>query len=73
MQSIVDGCIGQLSKPHATVIELYVFDGWGAEDTAKQVNERHSDLAPPMSAQNVHKITSRFREVLRAQLEELDH
>ena len=72
VQSIVDGCIAQLSEPHAAVIEMCVFDGWGADDTADRVNERFSDLAPPMSAQNVHKITSRFREVLRARLEELD-
>jgi RNA polymerase sigma factor (sigma-70 family) len=72
VESIVDGCKAQLKAPHALVIELYVFDGFDAEETAATVNDRHPDLEPPMSAQNVHQITSRFRRVLRAQLEELE-
>jgi RNA polymerase sigma factor (sigma-70 family) len=72
VESIVDGCKAQLSESHALVIELCVFDGYDAEETAAAVNDRHRDLEPPMSAQNVHKITSRFRQVLRARLEELE-
>ena len=30
VQFIVDGCIAVASEPHAAVIEMCVFDGWGA-------------------------------------------
>jgi len=51
-------------------VELYVLDGWAAEEAAAKVNEEFSDLNPPMSVDNVHKIASRFRKELRKALEE---
>jgi len=72
VQSIIDGCIGALSESHALVIELYVFEDLGADEAADRVNREHPQLEKPMTATNVHKIASRFRDVVRARLEELD-
>ena len=71
-QDIVDSQVAALSPSHRRVVELYVLDGWAAEEAAAKVNEEFTDLDPPMSVDNVHKIASRFRKELRQALEESD-
>lgn len=68
-QDAIDRVRGALSPPHRKVIDDYVTEGYDAEETAERVNEAFPDLDPPMSAQNVHKIASRYRKDLRRELE----
>lgn len=58
---------------HRKVIDRYVFEDVAAKDTADGINETYGDeLERPMTAENVHKIASRFRETLRRLLDERD-
>ena len=71
LQSLVDETLGELSSDaHRLVIELTVFEDLGADEAAARVNERMPDLKTKMSAANVHQIMRRFRESLRAKLED---
>jgi RNA polymerase sigma factor (sigma-70 family) len=70
VQDLIDRCLEKLSAPHVRTVELYVFDGYSAEETADQVNTEFPDLNPEMTADNVHKIASRFRKDLRKALED---
>jgi RNA polymerase sigma factor (sigma-70 family) len=60
----------QRSPAHRLVIDLYVYGGYGGVETATMVNDAFPDLDPPMSESNVHQIAKRFREDLRADLED---
>jgi len=59
-----------LSPEHRLVVDLFVFDGHDAIETAAKVNKAFRELNPPMSDQNVHKIASRYRKDLRSDLEQ---
>jgi DNA-directed RNA polymerase specialized sigma24 family protein len=59
---------GLQSDHHRQVVEDFVFNGYGAKETAERVNASFPDLDPPMSDQNVHQIASRFRKDLREAL-----
>lgn len=73
VRSVIDECLEELGQPaHRDVIELNVFTDLGAADTAARVNDDHSDLDPPMSEANVHKIVSRFRACVRGKLSDDD-
>ena len=67
-QSVVEAALADLSDVHRATIDLYVFDGLSASETASKLAERFSDREP-ISPDNVHKIAQRFRERLRALLE----
>ncbi len=55
---------------HRDVIDRYVFSDVAARETADGINDTYGDeLERPMTADNVHKIASRFREALRRLLE----
>ena len=58
---------------HRTVIDIYVFEDLGAEETAERINDTFGDeLDQPMTAENIHQIASRFRKKLREMLDEHD-
>lgn len=69
-QDTVDRLHERLSPEHKQVVDDYVFKGYDANETAARVNTSFPDLDPPMSAQNVHQIASRFRKDLREALEQ---
>jgi RNA polymerase sigma factor (sigma-70 family) len=55
---------------HRTVIDIYVFEDLGAEETADRINDTFGDeLDQPMTAENIHQIASRFRKKLREMLD----
>ncbi len=68
-QDVVDRRLDELSDLHRRVVALCVFEDLEAKDVAGRVNDEHPDLDPPMSVDNVHQITSRFRKDLRDDLE----
>jgi DNA-directed RNA polymerase specialized sigma24 family protein len=68
VESVADACLEPLSEPHRLVVELNVYQDLDATDTADRVNEAYPDLDQQMTATNVHKIVSRFRECLRSNL-----
>ncbi len=70
-EAVIEQALSDLSKPHRAVVELYVFEGLSAKETADQVNMSSNDeLAKPMTNANVHQIAKRFREHLRRLLED---
>jgi DNA-directed RNA polymerase specialized sigma24 family protein len=61
------------NQVHCEVIHRYVFEDLTAHDTADVINDTFGDeLERSMTAENVHKIASRFRETLRQLLDERD-
>jgi hypothetical protein len=52
------------------VVELKVFDGYTAAETADMVNAEFPDLNPKMTDVNADQIASRFRKELRRKLDE---
>jgi len=70
VESLIEESMDGLSHAHRDVIELNVFDDVDASGTAERINEKHPDLDTPMTAANVHKIVSRFRERLTGLLED---
>lgn len=62
VQELIDKALDELNELHRHVVELYVFDKWGAEETADRIGEE-------MTAANVHKIAQRFRDRMRELLE----
>jgi DNA-directed RNA polymerase specialized sigma24 family protein len=61
------------NRIHCEVIDRYVFADLAANDTSDSINDTYGDeLERPMTADNVHKIASRFRETLRQLLDERD-
>ncbi len=68
VEALTDQCLGELQDSHRLVVELNVFDGYGADETVDRVNREYPDRNPAMTATNVHKIVSRFRECLREKL-----
>lgn len=68
LQDAIDRALAELSDVHCQVVELYVFQDMSAEETADEVNKMFEEQNPPMSATNVHKIASRFRDFLRGML-----
>lgn len=75
VQSVIDQAYAELNEVHRAVVDLYVFEGRSADDTAAEVNERfdgHSVLTGPMTNDNVHQIAKRFRDTLRALLEDAE-
>jgi RNA polymerase sigma factor (sigma-70 family) len=65
--------LDELSDPHRRVVEVFVFDAATAEEAVAAVNGELPDLDPPMSIDNVSQIARRFRQRLRAVLEESDN
>jgi RNA polymerase sigma factor (sigma-70 family) len=61
VRSVVEDALRELSPVHRRAIELYVFHGLSAEETAREV-----DVQPG----NVHKIAQRFRDRVRSALNE---
>lgn len=59
----------KLRSDHKLVVDLRVFARHSSKETAEIVNERFPGLDTPMTATNVDKIASRFREVMRGELE----
>jgi len=58
------------NEVHQRVVDLYVYEDLDAATTAGRINELFEELDPPMSADNVHQIVSRFRKTLRRLLED---
>jgi RNA polymerase sigma factor (sigma-70 family) len=61
VRSVVEDALRELSPVHREAVELYVFGGLSAEETASALDLR---------AANVHKIAQRFRDRVRAALSE---
>ena len=73
LQSLVDETLDELqSDAHRLVIEITVYQGLGAPETADRVNEQMPDLETKMSDTNVHQIMRRFRESLSKKLQDSD-
>jgi RNA polymerase sigma factor (sigma-70 family) len=70
LSAVVEQVYSELSKPHQRVVDLYVFEGHSAAETAEQVNMSMADLNPPMTEDNVHQIAKRFRDELRGRLDD---
>ena len=65
-ESVIEEAMSELSRPHRATVELYVFGGFSAKETADQVNMSCKDeLTTEMTEPNVHQIAKRFRERLR--------
>lgn len=73
IDELVDKALEDLSEAHREVIEIFVFEDQAAADAAARVNDKHPELNPPMSIDNVSQIAKRFRERLRELLEESDN
>jgi DNA-directed RNA polymerase specialized sigma24 family protein len=67
--NVIEAALGELSDLHRSVIDLYVFDGLSAAETARELASRDPDGSQPVNADNVHKIAQRFRERVRGKLE----
>lgn len=63
VQAVIEQALGELSEPHRLVVELYVFGGRTAVETAEQIGDG-------MTENNVHQITTRFRRRMRQLLDE---
>lgn len=70
VQDAIDREYDRLSAVHRRAIDLRVFEDLPSQEAADLVNQEFPDANPPMSAQNVDQIASRFRKALRG---ELDH
>lgn len=71
LRSVVDQALGELGAPHAEVVELAVFQRYSARETAEKVNMSHAEeLTTPMTEDNVHQISKRFRTRLKELLEQ---
>ena len=67
---VLEEALGELSKAHRMVVELWL-EGYSAEETAAKVNNELGDaLDKPMTESNAHKICSRFRKHLDELLDE---
>jgi RNA polymerase sigma factor (sigma-70 family) len=67
---VIRECLDDLREDHRAVVELSVFEGRSARETAEEVNSRFDGrFDDSMSEQNVHQIASRFRKDLRERLE----
>ena len=69
VESLIEEAMDGLTGAHRDVIEFNVFEDLDATATAERINQKHPDLDTSMTATNVHKIVSRFRERLTALLE----
>ena len=70
VQQLIDRAMPD-NEVHREVIELYVFQDVGAEETADRINDTLGEkLEKPMTVANVHQIGSRFRKALREMLDE---
>jgi DNA-directed RNA polymerase specialized sigma24 family protein len=70
-RNVVDAAMAELSEPHRAAVDLYVFDGLSAHETALELAQRFASPANArISADNVHKIAQRFRDRVRASLQE---
>lgn len=67
---VAERCWERRQPAHRMVIDHYVYDGYNAAETAARVNDAFPELDTPMSETNVHQIAKRFREDLRADLED---
>jgi DNA-directed RNA polymerase specialized sigma24 family protein len=70
-QDVIDEVLGRLNDVHRRVVELSI-EGFSAQEVSARLNAEDPDLDPPMSVDNVHQITSRFRRDLREALEGRD-
>lgn len=73
VRSVIERALEQLNEVHRKVIELYVFEDCDAKETADEINKMfggHPDLKTAMTNDNVHKVKSRFSELVRELLEE---
>jgi RNA polymerase sigma factor (sigma-70 family) len=65
-EAVIEQAMDELSEPHRVTVQLYVFEGHKAKETAEQVNMSCKELLDtPMTEANVHQIAKRFRERLR--------
>ncbi len=67
--NVVESAASELSDVHRAVVDCYVFDGLSARETALEIARRFPDSAE-ITPDNVHKIAQRFRDRVRAVLEE---
>jgi len=70
VRAVIEQLLAELSEAHRRVVELYVFEGYSAKQTADQVNMESPDLNPQMTEDNVHQIAKRFRDELRGRLDD---
>lgn len=69
VQQVIDGVLAELGPDHRLVVELYVFERFGARECAQRVSGVFPDAKPAMTAANVHQIAHRFRVRVRGELE----
>jgi DNA-directed RNA polymerase specialized sigma24 family protein len=70
VQDAIDREYEKLQPHHRLVVDLRVFQGSPSKETAAMVNEEFPNLDTPMTDQNVDQIASRFRRVLRGELDD---
>ncbi|MGH2954095.1 MAG: RNA polymerase sigma factor [Solirubrobacterales bacterium] len=73
VRAVIAQVLESRNEVHRAVIDLYVFEDLTAQKTGERINESfdgHPDLPTPMTNDNVHQIAKRFREDLRALLED---
>jgi RNA polymerase sigma factor (sigma-70 family) len=70
LRDVVDRLLDALDAPKRRVVELKVFEGYSAAETAEIVNAEFPDLNPKMTDTNADQIASRFRKELRRKLDE---
>lgn len=63
-QDLVESVLAGLGEAHRRVVELVVFEGYTASQSAQEV--------PGMREDNVHQVVSRFRRALRRALQDGD-
>lgn len=68
LEGVVEKVMAELSETHRAVVERYVFDGFSAEETARELARLFPGHGPKTSPQNVHKLAQRFRDRVRAEL-----
>lgn len=73
VSELVEQALSELSDFHRETIEVFVFEDRSAAETVEAVNAAFPDHNPPLSIDNVSKITERFRARLRELLEEADN
>jgi RNA polymerase sigma factor (sigma-70 family) len=71
-EQVIERVYASFSQEHQKVLDLYIWGPYAAKGAAEEFNSRHPDGDPPMTENNVHAISSRFRKALDKALRERD-
>ena len=70
VRDAIDRERASLRPDHRLVVKLKVFQKYSSKETADLVNQEFPNLDTPMTDQNVDQIATRFRRVMRKELED---